>query len=71
MSQHLAGTVPLLDAEQGTEGQKAKATVGDLEHGAEKTNLARISQVNTNLQFAECEQDIEDELLEASLEQYQ
>jgi len=71
MSQHHAGTVPLLEAEQENEVQKPETIVGDLGHDGKKTKLARISQIDTNLQFAECEQDIEDDLLEASLEQYQ
>jgi hypothetical protein len=71
MSQHHAGTVPLQEAEQGIEGQKPERTEGDLGHDAKTTKLSRISQIATNLQFAECERYIEDELLEASLEQYQ
>jgi hypothetical protein len=41
------------------------------EHFIQKTNLARISEIDTDLKFTECDQDIEDELLEASLEEYQ
>jgi hypothetical protein len=43
----------------------------DLEHVTKRTNLARISEINSGLRFAECEEEIEDELLEASLEKYQ
>ena len=37
----------------------------------QKTNVARLSKAETTLELAECGQAIEDELLEASLEEYQ
>jgi hypothetical protein len=52
--------------EETSESKKAEP-----EHFIQKTNLARISEIDTDLKFTECDQDIEDELLEASLEEYQ
>jgi hypothetical protein len=71
MSQYHAGTVSSPEVEQETEEQKLETRAVDLEHEAKTTDLARISEITTGLRFAECEQDVEDELLEASLEQYQ
>jgi hypothetical protein len=50
---------------------KTPESQDDPEHVSHKTNLARVSGVESGLQLAECDVDIEDELLEASLEGYQ
>jgi hypothetical protein len=55
-------------------GQKSELDSSELqnqENPQKKTNLARISKVKSSLQLAECGRDVEDELLEASLEEYE
>lgn len=73
MSQHDAGTVPPPEVEQQNEEERFETRAGDPAHDEEKekVNLARISDIDTGLRFAEREQNVEDELLEASLEEYQ
>jgi hypothetical protein len=53
------------------EMETSESQEAEPEHFIQKTNLARISEIDTNLKFTECDQDIEDELLGASLEEYQ
>lgn len=49
---------------------KTPESQDDQEHFSHKTNLARVSGIESGLKLAECDVDIEDELLEASLEEY-
>lgn len=41
------------------------------DHSRRKTHLASILEIDTGLRFAECEEDLNEELLDASLERYQ
>lgn len=58
-------------SQQQTGKERASLQEGHPERVRQKTNLPRISDINTSLRFAENSQDVEDELLEASLEKYQ
>ena len=57
-------------------GQKAelktlKSVEQDQEVLGQKTDVARICKVETTVQLAECDRDVKEELIEASLEEYQ
>ena len=53
------------------ETEMCESRPGNQEHDTLETKLVHISDIETGLQFAECDQDVEDELLAASLEEYQ
>ncbi len=71
MSHSDIGPVPTLVSEQNAGKRTSDSREDDPEHSKQKTNLARLSEIDTRLGFAECTQDVADELLEASLEEYQ
>ena len=58
-------------SEQKSEVETSKSLEEDQEDFTQETNSAPTCKVETALQLAERDQDVEDELLEASLEEYQ
>ena len=71
MSQNDTGLVPPSTTEQESQGHPYGSLSDTLEHSRQKTHLARIPEIDTGLRFAEVEEDVEEDLLGASLEQYQ
>ncbi len=71
MSQN--GTDPVSPSTTEREGQRHMSgpLLDTPEHSRKKTTLARVSEIDTGLRFAELEEDVDEELLEASLERYQ
>lgn len=51
--------------------EKSESRGEDAELARHGSNLADLSEVKTILQLAQYDQDVEDDLLEASLEKYQ
>ncbi|KAF7502913.1 hypothetical protein GJ744_004818 [Endocarpon pusillum] len=71
MSQHGTDPVSPSTTERASQGHAYGSLSDTPEHSRQKIRLARLPEIDTGLQFAECEEDVEEELLEASLEQYQ
>lgn len=71
MSQNGTDPVSPSTTERESQGHAYRSLSDMPEHSRQKRGLACIPEIDTGLQFAECEEDVEEELLEASLEQYQ
>lgn len=70
MSPSHADSVSPPAPEQQSEKETVISPEDDSEHVRNKTRVDRRWKIETDLEFAECEQDVEDELLDASLEEY-
>ena len=71
MSQNDTDPLSPSTTERGGQGHTSGPLLDTPEHSRTKTHLARISEIDTGLRFAEREEDVDEELLEASLERYQ
>jgi hypothetical protein len=58
-------------SEETSELETFKSLQEDQEGFRQKADVERICKAESTLQLTECDQDVEDELLEASLEEYQ